>query len=82
MGLIRASIHMAVAAAHVAKPAEVELQHLQAALALEGDAKAVLSWQVRLQQPNHHTADFERWLGALEQEDSLFPPIEPSDWLP
>ena len=50
VGLIRASIHMAVAAAHVAQPAEVELQHLQAALALERDAKAVLSRQVGLQQ--------------------------------
>ena len=50
VGLIRTSIHMAVAAAHVAQPAEVELQHLQAALALERDAKAVLSRQVGLQQ--------------------------------
>ena len=31
---------------------------------------------------HHDSADFERWLGALEQEDSLFPTIEPSDWLP
>jgi len=35
-----------------------------------------------LQQPNHDTAEFERWLGALEREDSLFPSIDPSDWLP
>ena len=50
VGLIRTGIHMAVAAAHVAQPAQVELQHLQAALALETGAKALLSWQVGLQQ--------------------------------
>jgi hypothetical protein len=50
VGLIRTGIHMAVAATHVAQPAQVELQHLQAALALETGAKAVLSWQVGLQQ--------------------------------
>ena len=35
-----------------------------------------------LQQPSNAKGNFESWVGALEQEDSLFPQIEPSDWLP
>ena len=50
VGLIRAGIHMAVAAAHVAQPAQVELQHLQARCAPQWSSKVLLGGQVGLQQ--------------------------------
>ena len=47
---VQAGIHMAVAAAHEAEAAQVQLQHLQAALALKVGLKAVLGREVGLQQ--------------------------------